>query len=88
MASFIGQIPEEVDALATDFDAKAGDIDTLISALSSKLGSTTWVGSDRTRFEGDWNSTLTTSLRNVAGSLRDAAVLARGNAQQQRDASA
>ncbi|WP_167042835.1 hypothetical protein [Salinibacterium sp. ZJ454] len=88
MASFIGQIPEEVDALATDFDAKAGDIDTLISALTSKLGSTTWVGNDHTRFEGDWNSTLTTSLRNVAGSLRDAAVLARGNAQQQRDASA
>jgi len=88
MAQFLGQIPEEVDALATEFDNKANDIDTVISTLTSKLGSTTWTGNDRTRFEGDWNSTLTSGLRNVAGALRDAAILARGNATQQRDASA
>ena len=86
--AFLGQIPEEVDALAADLDVKAGDIETLITALASKLGSTTWTGADRDRFEGDWNSTLTTNLRNVAGSLRDAASVARSNAEQQRQASA
>jgi uncharacterized protein YukE len=88
MAQFLGQIPEEVDALATEFDTKAAAIDDVISSLTAKLGGTTWTGSDRTRFENDWNSTLTSGLRNVAGALRDAAIVARGNAQQQRDASA
>ena len=88
MAQFIGQIPEEVDALASDFDNKATDIETVITALTTKLGSTTWVGADRNRFEGDWNSQLSSGLRNVAAALRDAAVLARGNAEQQRNASA
>ncbi len=85
--AFLGQIPEEVDSLAADLDAKAGDIESIIAALTSKLGGTTWTGSDRDRFEGDWNSTLTTNLRNVAGSLRDAASIARQNAEQQRQAS-
>jgi hypothetical protein len=88
MAQFIGQIPEEVDALAAEFDNKAGDIDTIITGLTAKLGATTWVGADRNRFEGDWNSQLSSGLRNVAAALRDAAVLARGNAEQQRNASA
>lgn len=86
--ALLGQIPEEVDSLAADLDVKAEDIETLITALASKLGSTTWTGPDRDRFEGDWNSTLTTNLRNVAGALRDAASIARQNAEQQRQASA
>lgn len=87
MAQFLGQIPEEVDALAADFDAKAGDIEGLIAALKAKLGSTTWTGQDRQRFEGDWDGQLSAQLRNVAGALRDAAMLARSNAEQQRTAS-
>jgi len=88
MAQFIGQIPEEVDALAAEFDNKAGSIDDIISGLTAKLGATTWVGADRNRFEGDWNSQLSSALRNVGAALRDAAILARGNAEQQRSASA
>jgi len=88
VSSLLGQIPEEVDALAGDFDAKASDLDGVVSALTAKLGGTTWTGSDRTRFEGDWNSTLSTNLRNASQALRDAAQTARDNAQQQRDASA
>ncbi|NLA65436.1 MAG: hypothetical protein GX862_05825 [Leucobacter sp.] len=86
--ALLGQIPEEVDSLAADLDSRAGDIETLISAIASKLGATTWTGPDRDRFVGDWNSTLTSNLRNVAGSLRDAASVARQNAEQQRQASA
>lgn len=87
MSAFMGQIPEEVDALAADFDAKAGDIETLITALTAKLNSTTWTGADQVRFKGDWDGQLTASLRNVAGALRDAGTVARGNAEQQRTAS-
>jgi uncharacterized protein YukE len=87
MAQFVGQIPEEVDVLAADFEAKAGDIESLIQALKTKLGSTTWVGQDRQRFEGEWDGRLTTQLRIVADALRETAIVARGNAEQQRTAS-
>ncbi|TFD32235.1 WXG100 family type VII secretion target [Cryobacterium cryoconiti] len=87
MAGFIGQVPEEVDALAQDFETKASDIENLISALKARLGGTTWVGTDRSRFEGDWDGQLSSSLRSVSSALRDAAMTARGNAEQQRTAS-
>lgn len=87
MAAFLGQIPEEVDALAADFDAKATDIEGIISQLTAKLGGTTWTGSDQARFQGDWDSQLSGALRNVAGALRDAGSIARSNADQQRQAS-
>lgn len=85
--AFLGQVPEEVDTLASEFDAKAHDIEGIITTLKSRLGGTTWTGQDRTRFEGSWDGELTASLRNVAGALRDAGSVARTNAQQQRDAS-
>jgi hypothetical protein len=87
MAQFLGQIPDEVRLRAAEFDAKATDLENVITALKSKLGSTTWVGPDRTRFEGDWDSTLSGSIRNVAGALRVAATTARCNADQQDTAS-
>jgi len=86
--AFLGQIPEEVDALANEFGVKADEIDQLVAALSAKLGSTTWTGADRDRFEADWNGQLTSSLRGVSGALRDAQSVAKGNAEQQRTASA
>lgn len=88
MSLFLGQIPEEVDALANEFGAKADEIDQIIAAISTKLGSTTWTGADRDRFESDWNGQLTASLRSVSGSLRDAQAIAKTNAEQQRTASA
>jgi uncharacterized protein YukE len=87
MSQYLGQIPEEVDALANEFGVKADEIDQIISAVSAKLGSTTWTGPDRDRFEADWNGQLTAALRNVGGSLRDAQSVAKSNAEQQRTAS-
>ncbi len=88
MSQFLGQIPEEVDALAQEFGNRADEIDTIISAITAKLGSTTWTGPDRDRFEADWNGQLSTSLRAVGGTLRDAQAIAKSNAEQQRTASA
>ena len=84
---FLGQNPDEVDALATELDAKADAIELVISSLSDQIDDTTWVGSDRTRFEGAWVGSLSANLRSVAGSLKDAAVAARDNAREQRNAS-
>jgi uncharacterized protein YukE len=80
-------IPEEVDDLATQLDAKAGDLDGVLSTLTAKLGSTTWTGTDYNRFEEQWSGTIATNLRNAAEQLRSAAVSAREDAENQRIAS-
>jgi uncharacterized protein YukE len=88
MAEFIGQNPDEVRDLATLFDTKAGDLEGIVSAIQSKLASTTWTGPDRTRFETETWSTVQTNLNTIAASLRDAGTSARTNATEQETASA
>jgi len=82
---FLGQNPDEVDALASELDANADAIENVIRTLSGQIDDTTWVGSDRTRFEGAWVGSLSADLRSVAGSLKDAAAVARNNAREQRE---
>jgi hypothetical protein len=88
MSGFLGQVPEEVEALGADFETKAGDVETLITTVSSRLASTTWVGNDRDAFEASWTGEMTNNLTQLANSLRDAGMVANNNAQQQRTASA
>lgn len=88
MDQYIGQVPEEVDALAAEFEAKAGDLESIQAALSAQFTHTTWTGPDRERFQGDWDSQLGTAFKQVAEMLRNGARAASGNAQEQRDASA
>ena len=82
---FLGQNPDEVDALASGFEEKASTIEQLIASLDGAFDSTTWVGTDRTRFEGNWVAQITPELKAVARSLKDAAQVARDNAREQRE---
>lgn len=88
MSGFLGQVPEEVETLAAHFEAKAGDVETLIGAVGQRLSVTTWVGNDRDAFEASWAGEITNNLTQLANSLREAGVIANNNAQQQRTASA
>jgi hypothetical protein len=87
MAEYIGQIPEEVDSLAAELEAKAGELEDLKSAISAKLGGTTWTGPDRDRFEADWEGALSANVTQMTQQLRGASQMATNNAQEQRDAS-
>ena len=87
MSSFLGQVPEEVEALASEFEAKASDVETLISAITAKLQATTWRGADRDDFEASWSGEITNNLNHLAQSLRETGMTATRNAQQQRTAS-
>jgi len=87
MSDYIGQVPEEVDALAADFESKAGDLENLKSVISGKLAGTTWTGPDRDRFEAEWEGALSQNVTQITQQLRAAGQLAADNAQQQRDAS-
>lgn len=80
-------VPDEVDDLATQLDSKAGDLDTVLTTLSTKLAGTTWVGADYNRFEEQWTGTISTNLRNAAEQMRSAATAAREDAENQRIAS-
>lgn len=87
MAEYLGQNPDEVRDLATLFDTKATDLEGVVSAINSKLGATTWVGTDRTRFETETWSTIQSNLNTIAQTLRDAGTSARNNATEQETAS-
>lgn len=87
MAEYIGQIPEEVDALAGEFEARAAELEELKSSVSAKLAGTTWTGPDRERFEADWEGSLSANVTQMVQLLRSASQVAAGNAQEQRDAS-
>ncbi len=85
--SFTGMDIQGVRTLATQLNTAAGDIDGLLARLTGQLNSTSWVGPDREQFVGEWGSTHTSQLKNVAQALRDAAQKATLNAQQQEQAS-
>ncbi|TQL47554.1 hypothetical protein FB562_0619 [Homoserinimonas aerilata] len=87
MTGQLGMIPDEVDELATQLDGKAGDLDTVLTTLTTKLQSTTWVGADYNRFEEQWTGTIAQNLRNAAEQMRTAASAAREDAENQRIAS-
>jgi hypothetical protein len=87
MSGFLGQVPEDVEALGADFDAKASDVETLIQAINGRLSATHWVGSDRDNFEATWTGEMTNNLNQLATALRETGMVARNNASQQRTAS-
>lgn len=88
MSDYIGQVPEEVDQLSAEFEAKAGDLEGIKSTISSKLAVTTWTGTDRERFESDWEGQFSATITQIVAQLRTAGTIASDNAQEQRDASA
>jgi len=87
MAENIGQITEDVDALAAEFEAQAGVLEDLKTAISAKLAGTVWTGPDRDRFEADWEGAMSQNVTQVVQQLRGASQQATQNAQEQRDAS-
>jgi hypothetical protein len=88
VADNLGQIPEDVDQLASEFELKAGQLEELQSAISGRLNSAVWTGPDRDRFQADWDGALSQNITQVIQQLRGASQIATQNAQQQRDGSA
>lgn len=64
--SMYGANPEQLAALGRSMKAQIGNIDTVISTVSSALGGTTWVGPARDRFESDWNTTFRQALARLS----------------------
>lgn len=83
MADYIGMDPQEVQAFSLQLENKAGDLEVIISTLTSQLANTTWVGADRQRFEGNWQGTIAVNLKAAADQLHEASRIAHGDAEAQ-----
>lgn len=83
MSQFLGMNPEEVRALASQLNQKAGEIESIKSQLTSKLQGTTWVGQDANQFRSEWDSSHAPAINRVVEALRTASQTATRNASAQ-----
>lgn len=60
-----GANPEQLASLGRSLKQQITGIEGVISAVSSALGGTTWVGPARDRFEQDWNTTFRNALNKL-----------------------
>lgn len=74
--------------LARTMDDRADEIEGTLNAVTGEIRSLNWHGSDRERFQRDWESDHVTRLRRVAAGLRTAADQARAKANEQERISA
>ena len=66
--SMYGANPEQLASLGRSLKQQITSIEGVMSAVTSALSGTTWVGPAREQFEGDWN----TSFRTALGKLNQA----------------
>lgn len=66
--SMYGANPEQLASLGRSLKQQITSIEGVMSAVSSALSGTTWVGPARDQFENDWN----TSFRTALGKLNQA----------------
>jgi len=78
---------QQVRELSTQLNSKAGDIQSILSQLTSKLNSTQWTGPDAAQFRNDWNGEHTASLKKVIAALQEAGQKASANASAQESTS-
>ena len=87
MAGFVGMDIDAVRALATQMNNNADQIQNLMNTMTTQLQNTNWVGPDREKFLGDWQSTHVSQLNNVITGLQQASQDAQRNAGEQETAS-
>jgi len=87
-AGFLGMNPDEIDGVAAQFNAKAGELDRVKGELENQVSSTSgnWKGADADTFRNNWPQ-FRTQLDNIANALRDLERALRTQATQQRETS-
>lgn len=78
---------QQVRQLSQQLNTKAGDIQSILTTLTSVLSSTQWTGPDAEQFRNDWSGQHTAALKNVITALQDASQKASSNASAQESTS-
>lgn len=60
-----GANPEQLASLGRSLKQQITGIEGVMSAVTSALGGTTWVGPARDQFEQDWNTTFRNALNKL-----------------------
>lgn len=83
MNSLLGMDPGQVRRLARSLESTAGELELLELQVAGKMSVVPWRGSDADSFRTDWVSRHRPVLLNIAQELRQAALVAAGNADAQ-----
>jgi uncharacterized protein YukE len=78
---------QQVRQLSSQLNSKAGEIQSILTQLTSKLNATQWTGPDAEQFRNDWSGQHTAALKNVINALHEAAQKASANASAQESTS-
>lgn len=84
---FQGMDAARIRALAAEMDDEAGEIELMITSLTTKLEAAPWRGDDRQRFIDEWRTTHVAALRRVRSGLEEASKQANESARMQEWAS-
>lgn len=57
-----GANPEQLETLGNTLRAQIDAINAVVSTVTGTLGSTTWTGPARDRFQGDWDGSFRSAL--------------------------
>jgi len=87
MAAFTGMDIAQVRQLSQQLNTKAEEIRNIMNTLTNALQGAQWVGPDRERFVGEWQSQHCSALNTVIQGLEAASQTANKNAQEQEAAS-
>ena len=87
MAQQLGADPDQLRALARQFEQEATAVENARSDTASRLSSSFWEGKDADRFTNAWYGTHSKRLGVIAQTLRSAAGTLRDQAQRQENIS-
>ncbi|WP_062385126.1 WXG100 family type VII secretion target [Demequina iriomotensis] len=78
---------QQVRQLSSQLQQKSGDIESILSQLTTALNNTQWTGPDAESFRSEWSGTHTASLKRVVQALSEASQKAAANATAQESVS-
>ena len=84
----LGADVDLLDGLSRRFTQAAGDVQTMISQISTQITEAWWQGTDADNFRTQWDGTFKTQLQNIITALQDTGTQVKSQADQQRQASA
>lgn len=77
----------QIEALGSNLDRAAAELEAMVSTLTADVNSAPWQGPDRERFESTWHGIDAKALLQAAAALQDAGNGARRHCEDQRRAS-
>lgn len=83
----LGADVEQLDQMSRRFRENAEQLRAMTRQLGSQVHAAWWQGADADRFRGEWDSTYSSQLENVAVQLENTAQSVSQQAAQQRQAS-